>query len=475
MVKSLYTGEVEFSPETVEALKSLYSYLHLDEFVEVCDQAAEEIFSRVQMSRMMLKMKSANYTPFASNNSVQVCEGTAIFSSEEQTPGLSISTKISADDSLNISENTSDELAEDAIEEAPKYPFARNVNDFEVISKTEMEENPSVVSENIFEVNIIAGQKQMDNCKNGENTVYPQSGYDKRLPTPVYKVSNICARQMETADSSNLIEDTINHLLSKTGEKRSMSHLPVIKHINSIKENKNSCKSDGENILKRKIEQREKGNILKSEMKRQRKKSGKFKGVLEILRKREPCGLYGNDFTTEKSSKAKAGKRSRSAKISKSKKKDRKTDESMNDTDSTNAIFCPSVESTTNSGDATTDAMDSEGVFHIESDFQQCKNPNANSVPAIQSRGDYLCAHCDNLVRHCKCKRRGTTTTCCHLRFLDHAKLRAHKKAEHSVWCAQCDFHQVNGFVVAQHMYSKHKLMLDEEKYPVLTCDVEVR
>ena len=43
MVKSLYTGEVEFSAETVQPLKSLYRHLLLDGFVEACEEASKLI------------------------------------------------------------------------------------------------------------------------------------------------------------------------------------------------------------------------------------------------------------------------------------------------------------------------------------------------------------------------------------------------------------------------------------------------
>ena len=43
MVKSLYTGEVEFSAETFQPLKSLYRYLLLDEFVKACEDASKLI------------------------------------------------------------------------------------------------------------------------------------------------------------------------------------------------------------------------------------------------------------------------------------------------------------------------------------------------------------------------------------------------------------------------------------------------
>ena len=43
MVKSLYTGDVEFSVETVQPLKSLYQYLLLDKFVEACEEASKLI------------------------------------------------------------------------------------------------------------------------------------------------------------------------------------------------------------------------------------------------------------------------------------------------------------------------------------------------------------------------------------------------------------------------------------------------
>ena len=43
MVKSLYTGEVEFTTETIEQLKSLYTRLLLDKFVAVCEEASRMV------------------------------------------------------------------------------------------------------------------------------------------------------------------------------------------------------------------------------------------------------------------------------------------------------------------------------------------------------------------------------------------------------------------------------------------------
>ena len=105
---------------------------------------------------------------------------------------------------------------------------------------------------------------------------------------------------------------------------------------------------------------------------------------------------------------------------------------------------------------------------------------STNDMPTkVTGRGvKQICAHCDNPVKDCLCPigPKGFKKKCpgCPLRFLDRAQWFTHYKDEHGVWCVECDFHHMTAVVVAQHMYVMHKRMLNEEKYPVMKCDVEV-
>ena len=103
---------------------------------------------------------------------------------------------------------------------------------------------------------------------------------------------------------------------------------------------------------------------------------------------------------------------------------------------------------------------------------------NNGSTKATGNSVMTICAHCDTPVKDCHCPigPKGFKKKCpgCPLRFLDSSQWFTHYKEVHGVWCVECDFHHMREVRVAQHMYLRHKRLLNEEKYPILKCDAKV-
>ena len=115
---------------------------------------------------------------------------------------------------------------------------------------------------------------------------------------------------------------------------------------------------------------------------------------------------------------------------------------------------------------------------------KRAKNNGSEMVTGKKPRNRnwkiYVCAHCDKLVEECHCPigPKAFNKKCpgrkCPLRFLDHSQYHKHFIDRHCFKCVECGFHGSTEARVAQHMYSKHLQMLDEEKYPIMKCDVKV-
>ena len=125
-----------------------------------------------------------------------------------------------------------------------------------------------------------------------------------------------------------------------------------------------------------------------------------------------------------------------------------------------------------------------DNTMELSSDnpiLQAIYNKSKMLCPVWVKRKHYtkICGHCDKLETDCQCppvpKERQHKCKSCPRTFRDHTSRTYHMQRDHAFSCTHCDYCHHKLRLIANHLYMKHGLILDEKKYPVLKCEAQVR
>ena len=430
MVKSLYTGEIEFTTEMIEPLKSLYKSLLLHKFVAVCEEASKIAFT-IDMN-LVFNAKDANV--------------------EECMPIDNSST--TGENAQNIVEKSNDcdglygtSFKEVGDEESIVIPTGTGINE---------------CGEKVKNLKGKGKHKSHDPVnQQGELESHTKRKRRKSVP--------------EVTDMSVLTDET--NIQSKGKEKTENT---------KSKKTETAIPKSGKNGETKNAKTKKRGGDVQKQSKNGKTKKAKANTFLF-------CKIGGNQGTTD----LKIGETPRETTYCDISASDNKEELKVNQSVKTKRKkMCKTIKlETTKSRNAGRKDIRTNSVGQAEPEFITTESVDSSSTnnSSINVTGKrvkknrstkfkgvtIICAHCDKPVGDCHCPiigQKAFSKKCwkCPLRFLDQAQWYKHYKDEHGVWCVECDFHHFTGVRVAQHMYSRHKRMLDEEKYPLMKCDVKV-
>ena len=148
-------------------------------------------------------------------------------------------------------------------------------------------------------------------------------------------------------------------------------------------------------------------------------------------------------------------------------------EESVDDVGSnSSSVFAGTIDADGKDASTCQEDITVQQTFYLKnkSQIQQRRNISMKVVKT--------CAHCDKLKTDCKCipANKGFKKVCsyCALRFIDHTTWYNHMQDNHALRCTNCDFAQFEMPKMAAHMYMKHKLLLDANRFPIMHCNVQV-
>ena len=443
MVKSLYTGEVEFTTETVEPLKCLYKRLLLHKFVAFCEEASK-VVSSINLQNFVSNTNDANVAGYklASNlttfgeNAQNIAEkrldcdglcGTSFAQAGEKKIFVLSTNENEHTEKIKTLKGNGQIKSHDSDKQQSELESLANLSKRKYVSgATEM----PVLSDQT-----LSNKKR--GCSKTKNTKTKKAGGNILPNNKKSKAKNTKVKNKTGADPEG--DQVTTSMLSGPVDGETGKDTTSFSDVYSGAVN---MKSENKEEIYPGIE--ETPSETTSE------------GIVSIDNNEELEGNTSTSFddVSDISQKTKRGKRF-------------KTIESK----------------TIKARNAGGRNIKKNSVGQVEPDIMVTEvvdSSSTNDMPTkVTGKGvKQICAHCENPVKDCHCpigpKCFKKKCPGCPLRFLDRAQWYKHYKSTHGIRCIECDYHSVTEIRVAQHMYITHKRMLNEEKYPIIKCDVKV-
>ena len=434
MVKSLYTGEVEFTTETIEPLKCLYKRLLLHKFVAFCEEASN-VVSSINLQNFVSDANGANFLGYKPGRNLTTFGKNAqnIVEKHQDCDDLSGTTFQQADEKkmfvLSTNENEHTEIMKTL-----KGNGKRKQSELESLANLSKRKTvPEVTEMSVLSRQTLNNPKR--SSSETKNTKTKKAGGNILPNNRNVKSKNTKVKNKTGADPED--DQDTNSMLCDPNDAETEKDTTSCSDVNSGDGNMKPNKQE-EIFLDVRENPREttSDDIVSGDLEEKLEGNKSFADVTDISQKME--GEKRCNTIEPKATKA-------------------------------HTVGWQNIK--TNS------------VVPVEpgiTTMVSVDSSSTNDIPkkVTGKRVKQICAHCDNPVKVCICPigPKGFKRKCpgCPLRFLDQAQWYKHCKSTHSVWCVECDSHNVTEVRVAQHMYVMHKRMLNEEKYPILKCDVKV-